>query len=214
MIELWDNNKIGTLIIGFYRNGTHFLQDTIANCCSFDVLCRDEICHDNTISELEKLTLTQGRYQICILNACNPKFYLTNRHNILKKWHVVNLTRNNKISHFISYWFWLQNSPSERLNNNGKFKHNNTSNDVYKQSLTHPVYADPALTVIPWLQEQLINRYIKSDVVIDYSDLPALSTVDVQWTPNQYTGIELENILTNAKEVKELLLNFDLSSKI
>jgi hypothetical protein len=209
---LWDTSKAGTLIIGYYRNGTHFLQDVINDRVSSIAL--GEICNNTTITELEELTKDQKQYKICILNNCDPKFYLVNNTDILSKWHVINLTRNNKLEHFISHWFWFQNTNNERFEDSGKFKHHNTNNKVYKNSANTIKKIVPVGVVIQWLQEQLVNQYIKSDFVIDYSELFKLATDNINWQPNQYNDIQLEDVVTNASEIKQLLLNFNLTSKM
>jgi hypothetical protein len=210
-IALWDSNKVGTLIVGYFRCGTHFLHDVIVNQYPNLTNAHHEICTDNTITQLEQLTDNTNIYNVAILNNCDPKFYLASRPDILSKWHVINLIRNNKIEHFISHWFWAQNTGEERLKGTGKFKHNNTNEQIYRQSLADIKQSISVKKVIQWLQEQLINRYIKCDLTVEYNNLPMLST-DIKWTPNHYGNIQLEDLFVNAEEIKKLLLNFDLTS--
>lgn len=210
--NFWNTDKVGTLIIGYYRNGTHFLQDVIHD--QIPSISIGECCTDGTITELIELSKSKQPYKICILNTCDPKFYLVGNNDILSKWHVINLTRNNKLEHFISHWFWSQNTDDERFKNSGKFKHHDTDNSVYKNSAADIKKIVPMSFVVRWLQEQLVNRYIKSDVEIDYSELCNLSTDNIKWRPNQYNDIQLKDIVTNANEVEQLLLNFDLTSKM
>ena len=212
MIKLWDNNKIGTLIIGYYRTGTHFLQDVIADQYTDKIEITNEICNDNTIHDLEQLTTSAAPYKLSILNNCAPKFYLTGSNELLTHWHIINLTRNNKVEHFISHWFWYQNSIEDQLIGGVKFKHHGTSNDVYKESLGTVKKEIPLDFVTTWLQEQLINRYIKSDIILDYSDLSKLQSNNIKWTPNRYDDIRLNDIADNYKEIENLLLNFKLDS--
>ena len=87
MIPVIDHNKVGTLILGYYRNGTHFLKDVIVDQYP-SIQQFDEVCNDNTMAELEKLTWLPG-YKICILNNSIPKFFLVGRRDLLEKWFVV-----------------------------------------------------------------------------------------------------------------------------
>ena len=208
--NLWNEHKVGTLIVSHYRNGSHFLNDVIVD--QFDRAKRKgEICEDNTIDELAVLTNNDSDYKVCILNACQPKFYLVDS-DLLSKWHVVNLTRKNKIDHFISYWFWFQNSDHERVNGSGVFGHHGTDSEVYRTYANKIKQHVPVELVIQWLQEQLINYHIRSDFSIDYNDLKDLSTKNIKWNPNQYKDIKLEDIVINADEIKNLLLKFNLKS--
>lgn len=59
MISLTDDAKTGTMILGFYRNGTHFLQDVIMD-QTVQARALGEICNDNTIDELENHKETEN----------------------------------------------------------------------------------------------------------------------------------------------------------
>lgn len=204
MIPLVDKTKKGTLILGYYRNGTHFLQDVICDLNPGSAM-HGEICHDNTIAELEQLTQLGGAYRVCILNNTVPKFFLRNRQDLLSEWHVIHLTRTNKVNHFISYWFWEQNTAQERFNNQGRFKHNNTDHSSYRAAVSKPPeYYSPS-AVVAWLQEQLINYHIPCNTTLDYNELPEYQTDNLNWTPNRYESIELQDIVANHKEIETLL---------
>ena len=213
MNQLWNQDKIGTLIISYYRCGTHFLQDAINDCATFPTRIIGEICDDNSIQQLVKLTDNNTSYKICILNNSAPKFYLTSADDLLSKWHVINLTRNNKINHFISHWFWFQNSNDQRQTDTGKFQHHNTDNSVYRQHLHEIKKTIPVDFVIQWLQEQLINHSITSDVLIDYDNLIKYQTDNIRWEPNRYENIQLKDIITNYKEIQDLLSNFNINNE-
>jgi hypothetical protein len=206
MITMLDHNKVGTLILGYYRNGTHFLSDVIAD-HHLKIRQYGEICNDNTLADFETLTKIPG-YKICILNNTVPKFFLKGRKDLLKKWHVINLTRNDKVHHFISNWFWMQNSEQERLRDTGQFKHHDTDHSSYKNLLTDGRITYDIHLIATWLQEQLINLYLPSDVTIDYSELPDLATNNIKWQPNRYDTITLNDLFDNHKEIENLLANF------
>ena len=67
--------------------------------------------------------------------------------------------------------------------------------------------------VIQWLQEQLINGYIKSDVVMDYDELINYQTDNIKWMPNHYDNICLKDIIINYKEIQNLLSNFNITNE-
>lgn len=200
--------KIGTLIISYYRCGTHFLADSIQDLYpDISISNYNEICNDNTILELEKLTVSNHGYNVAILNNVVPKFYLTSANELLKKWHVVGLSRRNKVSHYISACLWQMNQEALKKNQPAIFNHHGTQYNTYKQRLTKPVY-QPIDNVIIWLQEQLINGYVPCDLWLDYEDLPYLPTRDIQWQPNQYNDIALSDLFINHFEIQDLLENF------
>ncbi len=205
MISLTDTAKTGTIILGFYRNGTHFLQDVIMD-HNLNATAFGEICNDNTIGELEKLTELPG-YKVCILNNTAPKFFLPGRQDLLKKWHVINLTRQDKIHHLISNWFWKKNTDQERLRDSGKFKHHGTAQSVYHNAAQQRSYYELS-SIIIWLQEQLINHHIPSNATVDYSELVNYATEDISWQPNQYELLNLIDIFENHKEIEDLLTNY------
>jgi len=213
MNQFWNSDKVGTLIISYYRCGTHFLHDAIHDSCPFPTTMLGEICNDNSIQQLVDLTNTDTPYKLCILNNSEPKFYLTSADELLSKWHVVNLTRQDKVSHYISHWFWFQNSQQQRNLNSGKFQHHNTDHVTYQSFLDKNKQSVPKNHVIQWLQEQLINCFVKSDLIIDYNDLVNHQTDNIHWQPNQYENIQLHDMIQNHEEIKNLLLNFNINPR-
>lgn len=208
MIPLVDHSKVGTLILGYYRNGTHFLRDVIVD--QYPLIQQfDEVCNDNTIAELETLTMIPG-YKICILNNTIPKFFLVGRKDLLEKWHVINLTRNDKISHFISHWVWMQNTQQERLQDSGQFKHHGTDHSCYENLLVNVPDIYHTHSIVVWLQEQLINYHLPSSATVDYSELPNYVTDNIQWQPNKYDTITLKDMFVNHKDLEDLLSNFTI----
>jgi hypothetical protein len=208
MIPMVDYNKVGTLILGYYRNGTHFLKDVIVDQHP-DIMKLDEVCDDNTLSDLERL-IDISKYKICILNNTIPKFFLASRRDLLKKWHVINLTRHDKVQHFISHWFWMQNTTQERFHDTGKLKHHNTEHDSYKNMLAQGRGTYDPHAIVVWLQEQLINYHLDSDATVDYNELPDYSTDNIQWQPNNYGTLTLQDLFDNYKDLENLLENFTI----
>lgn len=203
--QLWDKSKVGTLIIGQFRTGTHYLDQVIVDQINEPTVLMDEICTDNQLDQFVQLSQSSHKYKIAILNNFTPKFYLTNNH-LLSKWHVVHLTRADVVGHFISDWFWRINN-GERRYPVPEIKHHNTQQLSYRNNLTAPVEYDINL-VIFWLQEQLINYHVPCDTRIDYSELAALETHRTKWLPNLYGDITLEDLVTNHAEIAALLKNF------
>lgn len=204
MITLVDQTKVGTLISSSHRSGTHFLKTVIERQLP-GTYQTDEICNDNSLTELEQMTEI-SQYKICILNNSVAKSLLLDRRDLLQKWHVINLTRRNKIQHFISYWFWLQTTPGERLNDNGQYRHHGTPHINYKNALTHPEYLDIDI-VMGWVDYHKLNCHVPCNATVDYDELPAYATDLVQWEPNQY-HLTLSDIFVNHKDVEDVLLNF------
>ena len=213
MKQLWNDKKVGTLIISYYRCGTHFLHDVIDDQYPFSTTMLEEICNDNSPQQLIDLTDNNMPYKLCILNNSDPKFWLTSASELLSKWHVINLTRKNKLNHFISHWFWFQNTLDQQLSDTGNFLHHGTKNSMYRQHLDEVKKTVSLDFVIQWLQEQLNNGYIKSDVVMDYDELINYQTDNIKWMPNHYDNICLKDIIINYKEIQNLLSNFNITNE-
>jgi hypothetical protein len=204
MITLTDQTKVGTLISSSHRSGTHFLKTVIERQIP-GTYPAGEICNDDSLTELEQLTEID-QYKICILNNSVAKSLLLNRQDLLQKWHVINLTRCNKIQHFISHWFWLHNTPGERLQDTGQFKHHGTPHINYKNAITQPQHLDIDLA-IAWMDFQKFNCRVPCNATVDYDELPAYATDWVRWEPNQY-NLTLSDIFVNHKDIQDVLLNF------
>lgn len=203
--QLWDERKVGTLIVGQFRTGTHYLDQIIADTISQPSVRVDEICQDNQLTQFVKLSQQSNKYKIAILNNFTPKFYLTNN-ELLQKWHVIHLTRVDLVGHFISDWFWRLHEGKRRYHV-PEIKHHNTDHKSYRDNITAPVEYDINM-VIFWLQEQLINYHVPHNEQIDYSELAALETHNTKWMPNSYGDITLEDLVTNHAEIHALLNNF------
>jgi hypothetical protein len=203
-VPLWNPDRIGTAIVGHYRCGTHFLNNAIRNIVP---LAQSKLEIDDV--DVIKSEKKSQWYQIAILNHHTTKMkLLSDRNNILQHWHVIKLTRRDKVSHFISNWFWSLNTQEQQWSNSGKFSHHGTSNEVYiKEKPQDLPYVDPGM-VMTWLQEQMVNDYLRYDYCIDYEDLPAYATPRVQWNPNQYGNITLKDLVCNHEELSEILSDY------
>lgn len=200
-----DTNKVGTLILGYYRTGSHFLHDLIIDTANIPTTGYWEICDDNTADQLKIITAQSAAYKVCILNNFSSKFYITS--DLLKNWHVIHLTRNDKVGHFISDWVWKQNTQQERITGTGKFKHHGTSSDTFEKLKTNKITVNID-SVITWLSEELINYKLPHNYVIDYSDLKNYQSDYIKWNPNQY-NFQLADIFENFEEIETLLKNFN-----
>ena len=214
--KLLDHTKRGTLIIGYFRSGTHFLHDLIFEKCVVPKKRYWEICTSTNIGvgQLEEITESSDpAYKICILNNTVPKLYLRNKQNLLANWHTVRLTRKNKLSHFISNWFWHLNTPEQQMQNSGTFLHNSTMHERYSNQLRQhgKVKIDISFVEV-WLMEQLILELIPTDEEIDYDDLSSMTPLNFRWTPNQYFDIKLADIFVNHAEIEDLILSFSTAS--
>jgi hypothetical protein len=201
--NLYNLDKKGTLVLSYYRSGTHYLQDVIISLLPRSNRC-GEICNDGTIEQLLKI---DKNYLVAIMNSVEPKFNLVAHTEVLNEWHVIKLTRRNKVQHFISYWFWEQNTMQQRFNDTGKFKHHGTNNSVYALGLIQLQYY-PISAVKSWLQEQLVLEFLPYNYTVDYDDLPAVGQELIEWQPNEYGNITLNDLFTNGTEIQDLLENF------
>lgn len=209
MIQLSNPVKVGTLILSYYRRGTHFLRDVVAHETP-GAIKYDEICNNGEIDQLISLTNEPG-YKVCILNNTISKFFLASDSELQKQWHIINLTRKDTLAHFMSYWFWRQNPMDNRFNDTCVFKHHATPPDVYADAVkASPKVHYSIQNIIPWLQGQLINTYITADVTLDYAQLPLLANNNVTWQANCYDAIKLSDIFLNHEEIEQFLTNFNI----
>lgn len=205
-MKLIDTNKKGTLILSYYRSGSHFLSNLILEELQkrhIRSVLLHEICNDETVNDLKKVL--KDKYAVAIMNVVNPKYDLIASPELLKDWHVIKLTRNNKLQHFISYYFWKKNTLDNQI-----YKHHNTPSSVYKSNLSDKIFYDINL-VKHWLSELLILYFIHSDIELDYKDLEYLATDTVKWLPNDYSEITLSDIFINGHDIEKFLMNFKIS---
>lgn len=209
MVKLFDKNKTGTLIISYYRSGTHYLSDYIDLFLNHE---EPESCYNfqevETYEQLEELTSRDiSKYKLAIVNSIHPKFFLLNNQELLSKWHVIRLTRKNKIDHFISSYFWKKKRVDMKL----PFKHHCTKEQAYLDFInkTGKETYDEELVKI-WITEQLLTYVTPCDVQIDYDELPLIDPNDyyLTWQPNKYGNLGLSDIFNNYQEIEKLLNNF------
>ncbi len=193
--------------MGHYRCGSHFLHDHILETYpQQQAYGLSEITTIDQVADIQK----SDRYPVAIFNSIGSKLGLISAQGqrIIQQWHIIRLTRHNKISHFISHYFWSMNKkPPDDAPFVVEFGHNNTGHDVYARFVQRaPVYM-PIQNVLTWLQEQMIINYLPYHAAVDYDQLHGYSE-NVKWTPNQYQDIGLEHLFTNHEEIRDLLSNF------
>lgn len=209
---LWDPKKRGTLILSSYRSGTHYLQQIIWHSIStahkdYLVLPHGEFHPDGSELNIDDLNNLKSDYTIAILNSGYAKFFLTNTTK-LDGWHLVHLTRNDKVSHFISEWIWRQNPEDQQGYTMQKFKHHNGKKQDYDELLNHKIHYD-LTKVIEWLKEDLINYCLPNTTRIDYSQLKFIAPYNCPYQPNRH-GLRLSDLFTNHAEIEGLLANYKI----
>ena len=202
--SLWNPKKRGTLIFSTYRSGTHFLMRALAEHIKFSkgadylVAALGEFHNADEQIDFSYLTNLKSDYTIGIINSSFAKFFLTGKNKDLEKWHVVHLTRHDKISHFISEYVWRFN-PTE-------VNHHGCTADHFENLKNNKVYYE-LYKVVNWLKEDLINYLFPCAVCIDYEDLQLIKTIHVTWQPNHY-NLQLFDLFTNSTEIENLLKTY------
>lgn len=116
--RLINPSRRGTMIIGAYRLGSHFVHDL---CCSrareqgLDVVAHDELVGPSGaetdpevfLQQLISIVSAPG-YHVLILNELNQKSDLLDRPIMLNDWHVIRLIDDDKQRWFKSWFFYLQ----------------------------------------------------------------------------------------------------------
>jgi len=223
--RLWNNDRRGTLILADHRFGSHFLQavivDRMAGACQSLGL---GLCENWTVStpswlvdrreietRLELFTNGPG-YSCLIVNDALEKIAIAARPDLLSRWHVIRLVREDKIKWFISYWFYLHHKESDRYRQRHRaegFHHHNTPRDNYEVWIRNNgrmrLDGRDILDLQTSLACHLINLDIAADHEIEYEQLADLATAKVAWQANQYPSDRLEDMFENADLLEGLL---------
>ncbi len=201
--DFYDLSKKGTLIVSTYRSGTHFLYDNLVEHLQTKNI---GLTLFNEVGDLEFLQSSGSNYKIAILNSVGPKISLVKEQCLLNDWHVVTLTRNDKLLHWMSYYVWQQFNTEQQRVNNSNLPHHGGTRDKYKH--ISPVTIDTSV-IEQWLLEQYLVHLFKGSIVIDYADLSTVSGTEFIWNPNDY-GLSVEDLFVNHVEVKNLLQKYNI----
>lgn len=221
--RLWNPRHRGTLIVGDPRTGTHFLQRIV----------RDRVADEREVQVNHEIDLApirgwpravrdtlrdlaaRDRYQIAIINSATAKVELTSDPGALEHWHVIRLTRRDKISWFRSWALFFLHGRSEVNVEAGpgttddRLLHHGTSEESYRQNLTShgPVVIDSRAVdqVCGSLCLHVLAKLIAVDEEIDYEDLPGLQSEHTWWKGNQYPDMTMEEMFVNWQEMRSVL---------
>lgn len=195
--NFWNANKTGTVIISSYRAGTHFLSNNLLA----HIRKTKPVRNLDEVSDTQFLTATYNSYAIAILNSVVPKIYLVGNQEQFAQWHTVQLTRKNKVNHWISDYLWKYYNTLEQRFNSTNLPHHGGSPEQY----AHIKRVDFDINIIGgWLLEHHIVNLFQTDVSIDYDELKHIAGTTINWSPNNY-GLTLEDLFVNHREISEYL---------
>lgn len=222
-VRLWNPDRKGTLIIGDPRTGTHFLQRIVQDRVAG--LREVEINHEIDLAPIKGLpgsvrhtliaAAQRDSYQIAIINKANAKIELLSDPAVLDQWHVIRLTRRDKVSWFRSWGLFFLHQKSEvnvapsTANDDDRMLHHGTPESIYRQALVQhgPVIIDNRAVdeACGSLCLHAIGKLIAVDEEIDYEDLPNLQSEHTWWKANHYPDVSMEEMFVNWKEIQALL---------
>jgi hypothetical protein len=201
--DFYDVSKKGTLIVSTYRSGTHFLYDNLVHHLREN---RIRLRPLNEVDDLAFLQVPDHSYTVAILNSVGPKISLVKEQSLLDEWHVVNLTRNNKQAHWVSYYIWRYFNTEQQQFDDSNLPHHGGTRDKYAH--IKPAVIDTSV-IEQWLLEQYLVHLFKGSMMIDYEDLHSVTGTEFKWNPNDY-GLIAEDLFVNHLEVKNLLQKYNL----
>ena len=215
-VDLWDAGRRGTLIISDPRFGTHFLQKIVAD----RVRAHRAVDTNNEIDILPeadqpvRLTLTrladQSHYQVAIVNSVNAKTELLADPDLLDQWHVIRLTRRDKVGWMRSWaLFFLHQASEVHGAGHDRLLHHGTSSQAYIKSLhdSGPVELDPVVIkdIASNLCLHALSQLIPADEEIDYDELPDLQSEHTWWKGNDYPDLPMQALFPGYDRIRPLL---------
>lgn len=219
--RLWNPDRRGTLIVGDPRFGTHYLQSIVRDHVSatrpYDQNGEIDLAPIVNWPRFvrDKLQEMESResYQIAIVNSVVAKTELIAHPEMLDRWHVIRLTRKDKISWFRSWALFFMHEHSEHNSGRASLLHHGTPQDAYVQSLADhgPVLLDAQNInqVGGNLGLQVLSFLVSADEEIDFDDLPGLQTQHTWWKGNHYPDMGMDEMFSNYQEVEALLRLWD-----
>lgn len=214
--DLWRASRRGTLIVSDPRFGTHFLQKIVADRVRPHraVDTRSEIDKQPEIDQPIRLTLAalagESAYQVAIVNSVNAKTELLADPGLLEPWHVIRLTRRDKVGWMRSWaWFFLHPGSEVSSGHADRLLHHGTSAQSYIENLHRlgPVELTP--DVIKDIASNLclhaLSPLIPADEEIDYGDLPGLQSEHTWWKGNDYPDLSMQTLFPGYDRIRPLL---------
>lgn len=219
--RLWNPERSGTLIVSDPRCGTHFLQSIVKDAVADHRACQTngEIDLDSATGDLGLLTARLEQmakspdYQVGIVNSLSAKTEILARPSMLSRWHVIRLTRRDKVSWMRSWCLFFLSAGSEvnvKTDRSHVIMHHATTEDIYRSNLdSHgPIrlHSDLIKDLSANLCLHVLCDLIPADEEIDYDDLPGLQSEHTWWKGNQYPDISMHDWFENYHEIEPLLL--------
>lgn len=221
--RLWNPDRRGTLIVGDPRTGTHFLQrivrDRVADHRGVQVNHEIDLAPirgwpRSVRTVLEQLA-SQDSYQIAIINSATAKVELISDPAALERWHVIRLTRQDKVSWFRSWALFFLHGRSEvnaaapATGQDDRLLHHGTPEASYREGLARhgPVMIDSRAVdeACGSLCLHVLAKLIAVDEEIDYEDLPGLQSEHTWWKGNEYPDITMQDMFVNWQEMRPVL---------
>ena len=222
-VDLWNAGRRGTLIVSDPRFGTHFLQKIVAD--------RVRAYRPaDTQSEIDKLPETEdpiglkltqlageSNYQVAIVNSINAKTALVADPALLEAWHVIRLTRRDKVGWMRSWvWFFLHGASEGNHAGHNRLLHHGTAAQAYIESLRDagPVELTPLVIkdIVSNLCLHALSLMIPVDEEIDYDELPDLQSEHTWWKGNDYPDLPMQSLFPGYDRIEPLLRTWTASA--
>lgn len=221
--RLWNPERKGTLIVGDPRTGTHFLQrivrDRVADVREVQVNHEIDLAPikgwPRSVRDTLAAIAQRGSYQIAIINSATAKVELISDPAALDQWHVIRLTRRDKISWFRSWALFFLHRRSEihvdppSSGDDDRMLHHGTPEHSYRQGFAQhgPVIIDSQAVdeVCGSLCLHVLGKLIAVDEEIDYEDLPGLQSEHTWWKGNRYPDMAMHEMFVNWQEMRVVL---------
>lgn len=215
-VDLWNTERRGTLIISDPRFGTHFLQKIVADRVrpyraveqqnEIDIQPADVAPIGHTLAQLA----ARAPYQVAIVNSVNAKTELLADPGLLESWHVIRLTRRDKVGWMRSWaLFFLHPASEVSSTNRDRLLHHGTPAQSYIENLHRwgPVELDAAVIkdIASNLCLHTLSLLIPADEEIDYDELPDLQSEHTRWKANDYPDLSMQALFSGYDRVGPLL---------
>lgn len=224
--NLWNPDRRGTLIISDPRCGTHFLQRAVIS----QVTPHRPIDRNGEIDIPKKTPQLQvgeyyenlpigpqlaalekkSAYQVGIVNSISAKLELLADPALLAPWHVIRLTRHDKVGWMRSWVLFFLHPKSALYSTLGdSLMHHGTGIEHYTETLrksgafelTPQVIKD----IVGSLTLHTISPLIEVDEELDYDQLPHLQTEDNPWKGNDYPDLPMDVLFSSYDRIQPLL---------